>query len=100
MYDYRAAHDDEDADGRAGDHSHQDRDLATGEAEHVAGLSADAAHVLVPGRPVGDEARWAGMHAGTLMQQHRASRARPVPASPASSLGFDAFHCKRQRAAN
>lgn len=67
MHNYRAAEDDEDADGSTGDHSYQNRDLATGEAEHIAGLSADAAHVFVPGGPVGDEAWWAGMHAGTLM---------------------------------
>lgn len=91
VHDYRAAEDDEDADGSAGDHPDQDRDLATGEAEHVAGLPTNAAHVLVPGGPVGDEARWAGMHAGTLIQQHGASGARPVPASLASRLGLDAF---------
>lgn len=67
MHDYRAAEDDEDTNSSAGDHPYQDRNLATGEAEHVAGLSADAAHVLVPGGPVGDEARWASMYAGTLM---------------------------------
>lgn len=68
MHDYRAAYDDEDADCGAGDYPYQDRDLATGEAEHVAGLPTDTAHVLVPGRPVGDEVWWAGMHAGTLVQ--------------------------------
>lgn len=67
MHNYRAAEDDEDADSSAGDHPHQNRDLATGKAEHVAGLPADTAHVFVSGGPVGDEARWAGMHAGTLM---------------------------------
>lgn len=91
MHDDRAAEDDEDADGSAGDHPHQNRDLATGEAEHVAGLPADAAHIFVPSGPVGDEARWAGMHAGTLIQQHGASGARSVPAPLASRLGLDAF---------
>lgn len=67
MHDYRAADDDEDADCRAGNHPYQDRDLATGEAEHIAGLPADAAHVFVPGRPVGGETGWACVHAGTLM---------------------------------
>lgn len=90
MHDDRAAEDDKDADGSAGDHPHQNRDLATGEAEHVAGLPADAAHVFVSGGPVGDEARRAGMHAGTLVQQYGASRARAVPASLASRLGLDA----------
>lgn len=95
MHDDRAAHDDEDADRGAGNYPHQDRDLATGEAEHVAGLPTDTAHVLVSGRPVGDEARRAGMHARTLMQQHRAPGARPVPpAPPASRLGLDAFCCE------
>ena len=56
VYDYRAAEDDEDTDSCTGDHPYQNRDLATGEAEHVAGLSTDTTHVFVPGGPVGDEA--------------------------------------------
>jgi len=56
VYDYRAAEDDEDTDSCTGDHPYQNRNLATGEAEHVAGLSTDTTHVFVPGGPVGDEA--------------------------------------------